>query len=141
MAPIAPLSDQEALELVRAAATVRANAYAPYSQFQVGAALLGSSGRVFVGCNVENASYGLSLCAERSAIVSAVAAGERTFRAIAVVGGSGQIATPCGACRQFMVEFSPEMEVLLAAPDALDVITRTTAAHLLPDYFVFRKGA
>jgi cytidine deaminase len=123
--------------LLSEALRVREQAYAPYSRFAVGAALLASSGKIYVGCNVENASYGLCICAERNAIAAAIAAGERTFRAIAVVGGGDHPATPCGACRQVLVEFSPSMHVLMAAPGALENIQRATAAELLPHYFSF----
>lgn len=91
----------------------RREAYAPYSRFAVGAALLTKSGQIYTGCNVENASYGLSICAERVAVFKAVAAGEREFEAIAVV--SETRATPCGSCRQVLAEFDPgEMQVLVA---------------------------
>jgi cytidine deaminase len=123
--------------LLSEALRVREQTYAPYSRFAVGAALLASSGKIYVGCNVENASYGLCICAERNAIAAAIAAGERTFRAIAVVGGDDHPATPCGACRQVLVEFSPSMHVLMAAPGALENIQRATPAELLPHYFSF----
>ena len=83
------------------------NAYAPYSGFKVGAAVLGGSGKVYTGCNVENASYGLSICAERAAIYKAVSEGEREIRAVAISNSSGKVAFPCGACRQVMAEFAP----------------------------------
>lgn len=92
--------------LVRAARDARVEAYAPYSKFRVGAAALGGSGKIFTGCNVENASYGLTLCAERVAIAKAVSEGEKEITAIAVVAGE-KIARPCGACLQVMQEFSP----------------------------------
>lgn len=99
-------------ELVRAAVEAREKAYAPYSGFRVGAALLTRSGRVFTGANVENASYGLSVCAERVAAFKAVAEGEREFEAIAVATGNGVL--PCGACRQVLNEFGPDMRVIVA---------------------------
>ena len=99
-------------DLVRAAREAREHAYAPYSHFRVGAALLTRSGRVFTGVNVENASYGLSVCAERVAAFNAVAAGEREFEAIAVVTGNGVM--PCGACRQVLAEFGPDMRIIVA---------------------------
>lgn len=102
--------DWKALEV--AASAVRARAHAPYSRFLVGAALLAEDGRVFVGANVENASYGLSLCAERSAIAAAVAAGVDRFRAIAIASAGRRPATPCGMCRQVMAEFPPAFPVL-----------------------------
>ena len=99
-------------DLVQAALEAREHAYAPYSHFRVGAALLTRSGRVFTGVNVENASYGLSVCAERVAAFNAVAAGEREFEAIAVVTGNGVM--PCGACRQVLAEFGPDMRIIVA---------------------------
>lgn len=98
-------------ELLAKALNVRMIAYAPYSQFQVGAALETQSGKVFTGCNVENLSFGLTICAERNAVFAAVAAGEREFARIVIVADSQEPVTPCGACRQVMAEFSLEMEV------------------------------
>ena len=98
-------------ELQTAARAARGNAWAPYSRYQVGAAVLASDGRIFVGCNVENASYGLTICAERVAICTAIAQGCASFSAICV--SLTGIPVPCGACRQFLVEFNPEMLVLL----------------------------
>lgn len=99
-------------ELVRAASEARENAYVPYSGYRVGAALLTRSERVFTGANVENASYGLSVCAERVAAFKAAAEGEREFEAIAVVTDNGVM--PCGACRQVLTEFGPNMRVIVA---------------------------
>ncbi len=98
--------------LVEAAQGARAAAYAPYSHFAVGAALLAADGTIYTGCNVENASFGLTICAERNAIAHAVAQGARQFPAIAVVTENG--VTPCGACRQVLAEFNREMLVILA---------------------------
>ena len=98
-------------ELQTAARAARGNAWAPYSRYQVGAAVLASDGRIFVGCNVENASYGLTMCAERVAICTAIAQGCSSFSAICV--SLTGIPVPCGACRQFLVEFNPEMLILL----------------------------
>ncbi len=92
-------------ELVSAARAAREKAYAPYSRYQVGAAVQTVEGRVFTGCNIENASYGLSICAERTAIFAAVAAGAREITAVALVTADG--GTPCGACRQVLAEFLP----------------------------------
>jgi len=105
------LSEGEIAELIAAAAAVRERAYAPYSRFLVGAALRAADGTIFAGCNVENASYGLTICAERNAIAQAIAAGTRDFTAVAVVSENG--VTPCGACRQVLVEFGPEMTVIV----------------------------
>ncbi len=104
-------------ELIAAARAARAASYSPYSRFAVGAALLGRSGRVYTGTNVENASFGLTICAERAAVCQAVAAGERRFVAIAIVGADSVPTPPCGACRQVLQEFAPELIVLLAGRD------------------------
>lgn len=104
--------------LVSAATAARANAHAPYSGFAVGAALLDDRGRMFAACNVENRSFGLTLCAERAAVAAAVAAGGRRVTAIAVVTASDPLAAPCGLCRETLHEFAaPELPILLAAPD------------------------
>ena len=100
-------------ELITLAKEAMKNAYAPYSKFQVGAALLAKDGRVFTGCNVENASYGATNCAERTAIFKAVSEGYREFDAIAIVASSGDFASPCGICRQVLAEFMPEGKVIL----------------------------
>ena len=99
-------------DLIAKAMEARGKAYAPYSHFAVGAALLARSGRVYTGCNVENASYGLSICAERTAVFKAVSEGERDFEAIAVVTEKG--VTPCGACRQVLMEFGEGIQVIVA---------------------------
>ncbi len=122
--------------LVRAQA-VRAHAYAPYSKYQVGAAALAASGKIYAGCNVENASYGLTVCAERNAISKGISEGEREFIALAVVTENG--GSPCGACRQVELEFmSPDAPVVLADA-ALQNIQHTTVGELLPDGFTPRK--
>jgi len=100
--------------LIEAAREARTKAYAPYSQFAVGAALQTKSGEVYAGCNVENLSFGLTLCAERSAIGSAIAKGARDFVAIAIVADSKQPPLPCGACRQVMAEFNSNLTVISA---------------------------
>ena len=100
-------------KLVARAKETMKNAYAPYSKFQVGAALLAKDGRVFTGCNVENASYGATNCAERTAVFKAVSEGCREFDAIAIVASSGDFASPCGICRQVLAEFMPEGKVIL----------------------------
>ncbi|HAF02174.1 MAG TPA: cytidine deaminase, partial [Spartobacteria bacterium] len=94
-------------ELVKAALQARNYAYAPYSKFSVGCALLTKSGKIFTGCNVENISLGLTICAERAAVAAAIAEGEKDFVAIAVVTDSDAPALPCGACRQVLAEFNP----------------------------------
>lgn len=109
-------SEQDAL--IRAAIDVQQRAYAPYSRFRVGAAALSESGKVFVGCNVENASYGLAICAERSALVTMVSAGHQKLRAMCIVSRGG--ASPCGACRQFINEFGRDAELLLFDSSRVD---------------------
>ena len=101
-------------ELVQAAIKAAGNAYAPYSGYRVGAALLCGSGDVYTGCNVENAAYPCGICAERTAAAKAVSEGNRDFRMIAVVGSSAEKCTPCGMCRQVLYEFAPDMTVLCA---------------------------
>ncbi len=118
-------------ELIRQATEARTRAYVPYSGFQVGAALLGASGKVYTGCNVENASYGLTLCAERTAAVKAVSEGEREFVALAVVTDKGVL--PCGACRQFLAEFGQDLRVLVA--DTAGMCREYRLSDLLPDAF------
>lgn len=105
-------------QLLAAAWMARETAYAPYSRFSVGAALLTSTGRIFQGCNVENVSLGLTICAERSAAVAAIQAGERELIAIAVAAETSTPIVPCGACRQFLAEFNPTIVVLSASRDA-----------------------
>jgi len=118
-------------ELLEAASLARSRAYAPYSQFAVGAAVRTAGGTVYTGGNVENASSGLTVCAERVAIWQAVAAGEREFTALAVITEPG--ATPCGACRQVMVEFVAELPILVA--DTAGHAWLTDLQTLLPDAF------
>ena len=119
--------------LIAEARGARHNAYARYSKFRVGAALLTASGRVYRGCNVENASYGLTVCAERVAYFNAVAAGERRFAALAIV--SDGAATPCGACRQVMAEFGPELKVLVADAKRRGPVKTFLLNELLPSRF------
>lgn len=119
-------------ELLAAARGVRERAYAPYSDFHVGAAVETEEGAIIAGCNVENASYGLSICAERVALTRAVAEGHRAFRAIAVAGPEGADTTPCGACRQFMAEFNADMRVTFTTTDG---VVETTLTKLLPHAF------
>ncbi|MBI5495732.1 MAG: cytidine deaminase [Deltaproteobacteria bacterium] len=124
--------DQEAA-LVRRALEASARAYAPYSGYHVGAALLAADGQVFTGCNVENASYPLCICAERVALGTAVAAGQSAFKVMAVATGSSPPATPCGACRQVMHELGPGLKVLLC--NHAGELRRTTVRALLPAAF------
>ncbi len=100
-------------ELINRALLAREKAYAPYSKFKVGAAVLGTSGRIYSGCNIENASYGLSNCAERTAIFNAIAEGETGIAAIAVAADTPEPVSPCGACRQVMAEFHIEKIILV----------------------------
>lgn len=131
-ATIAPI-DWTALE--EAAIAVRANAHAPYSDYKVGCALVTVSGRVFVGCNVENASYGLSLCAERSAVAQMIAAGERMPIAIAIATRGPSAGTPCGMCRQTLAEFAMDMPITLVVDGDPSATRRHTLAELLPHAF------
>ena len=118
-------------QLVEQARAVRQHAYAPYSHYLVGAALLTTAGDVFTGCNIENASFGLTICAERVAIANAIAAGQREFVMLALMTANG--GSPCGACRQVMVEFAPDMPVIIADEQG---IRQTIAARaLIPGFF------
>jgi cytidine deaminase len=117
--------------LIAKAMEARKKAYAPYSHFAVGAALLARSGRIYTGCNVENASYGLSVCAERATIFKAVSEGERDFEAMAVVTENG--VTPCGACRQVLMEFGDNIQVIVA--DEAGGYRVLTLRELLPEAF------
>ncbi|CAM3756625.1 cytidine deaminase [Mesobacillus zeae] len=124
----------DAKMLVEKAIEAQSKAYVPYSNFQVGAAVLTESGNVYLGCNVENASYGLTNCAERTAIFKAVSEGDREIKAIAVVGRTDGPVSPCGACRQVIAEFSTdETKIYLANNDG--AIQKTTIAEILPGYF------
>ena len=117
--------------LIEKARQARAHAYAPYSGFKVGAAILASSGEIYSGCNVENASYGLTSCAERNAVFKA--AGERKFECLAVVTDLEEPATPCGACRQVLAEFTPDLTVIMANTRGEKRVT--TVRELLPQAF------
>ena len=127
--------------LLQAACEARLQSYSPYSGFRVGAALLCSDGRVVTGTNVENASFSLSFCAERSAVVRAVAEGRREFKAIAICGDGARPTPPCGACRQVLLEFAPDMDVIIGGDhgSAGDVI-RTTVRGLVPYAFTEVPG-
>ena len=128
------MTDKELIEL---AIEARKMAYAPYSNHRVGAALVGKSGKIYTGCNVENAAYSPTNCAERTAIFKAVSEGEREFTAIAIVGGVGdslsELCAPCGVCRQVLSEFcSGELRIVMGTPDK---ITVSTLAQILPYSF------
>lgn len=120
-------------QLIQAALDTRLNAVAPYSNFKVGAALLTPEGKIYTGCNVENATYGLSVCAERVALWKALSEGERAFNRIAVASDSSTPATPCGACRQLLWEFAGDIEVILANPRGQTESHRLAA--LIPQAF------
>lgn len=125
--------------LLRSAAAAGRHAYCPYSRFRVGAAVLADDGRVFTGCNVENASYGLTVCAERNALSAAIAAGARRIRAAAIVAGKGEPVPPCGACRQVLAEFAtPDAVVYSARPGDLRNHTRWSVHDLLPAAFALK---
>ena len=119
--------------LVEQAFAMLERAYVPYSHFPVGAALEGEDGKVYTGCNVENAAYGSCICAERTALVKAVSEGCQSFRRLAVVGNSTDYCSPCGSCRQMLYEFAPELEVLVAKKDHSFVKYRLR--ELLPQGF------
>jgi cytidine deaminase len=126
------------VELAAEALGMMARAHAPYSRFPVGAALKGRSGRTYLGVNVENASLGLSVCAERIAVFTAIAAGERTFDAIAIATSEASPTPPCGACRQVLLEFcDDDLTILHVNSGAPDVVTRHTLGELMP--FPFRQ--
>jgi cytidine deaminase len=129
-------------ELIEAAVAVRENAYAPYSRYAVGAAIASKTGRVYAGCNVENSSYGATLCAERSAIAHMIAAGERSPVACAVVTGGAAPGSPCGICRQVLFELADDMPIALVAVGRRRKTTRydTTLATLLPHGFRLKTG-
>lgn len=116
--------------LIELATRARENAYAPYSKFAVGAALRTRSGQVFVGCNTENLSFGLTICAERAAVFAAVTAGEREFEALVVVADTQVPITPCGACRQVLAEFAPSLPILSSTLGG--VTYESTLSVLLP---------
>src|SRR5947199_7570926 len=121
-------------DLIKVAALQRQRAYAPYSKYRVGAAIRTKRNKVHAGTNVENASYGLTVCAERTAAFAAVNAGDKEFDAIAIVIDDDRLPTPCGACRQVLAEFSPAVRVVLATTAGKRKVT--TLTELLPDPFL-----
>lgn len=127
------LSAEMKEKLLAEAKEVRKNAYVPYSNFAVGAALLAEDGTIFRGCNIENSSYGLTICAERNAIFNAVSQGYRKFKAMAVVCNSPGPCSPCGACRQVIAEFGGDIQLILA--NLAGEIKEVTASDLLPGFF------
>ena len=127
------MDDNRRYQLIAKARAASQQAYAPYSKFQVGAALLGKSGSLYAGTNVENASYGLTNCAERTAVFCAVTEGERDFEAMAIASPGG--VAPCGACRQVMYEFAPNLILFLIDANQHDRVIEVSLAALLPDPF------
>jgi len=119
--------------LKAAALAAQGRAYAPYSYYRVGAALLTAGGEIITGCNVENATFGATCCAEQTAVFSAVAAGHRLFRAIAVVTNGAEPGTPCGICRQVLAEFGADLDVLCFTPEGAEQVYNL--AELLPAGF------
>jgi len=120
-------------QLVTAARLARRHAHAPYSKFRVGAALLGRSGAVYTGCNVESSSYSLTICAERTAIFKAVSEGEHSFEAIAVVANTSEFTPPCGACRQVLLDLAGNIDVIMS--NARGVTSVVKLRELLPRAF------
>ena len=131
------LSEEAYRELYEKALIARENAYAPFSGFKVGAALLTEEGEIYTGVNIENSSYGATICAERTAFVKAISEGHRKFKAMAITAGEEQEALPCGICRQFMYEFSPEMEIITGTD--VNKLNVTTLEKLLPGGFRLDK--
>lgn len=124
------ITAEQRQQLIDAALRARQQAYAPYSKFAVGAAVLAGEGQIFAGCNVENASLGLTNCAERTAIFAAVAAGHRQFAALAVATDGG--CSPCGACRQVLAEFSDELPILIVDARSEGKVNEVCLSELLP---------
>ena len=131
------LDKHKAAELYETAERISDNAYAPYSGFKVGAALLAGNGRIYTGVNIENSSFGATICAERTAFVKAISEGERVFTAIAIY-AEGAESIPCGICRQFMYEFAPDITIITGkSRDALNI---RTLSELLPVAFKLEGG-
>jgi cytidine deaminase len=127
------MTNAQEAELVEAAIRVRGNAHAPYSKFQVGAAVMTASGDIFLGSNVENASYGLTICAERAAVCAAIAFGHKHIAAVAVATAGGH--SPCGACRQVLSEFGRSMKVLVVDAGNPTSVREFSLDRLLPEQF------
>jgi cytidine deaminase len=123
--------------LISEARKAAMKAYSPFSKVEVGAAILTSDGRMFSGCNVENSSYGLSICAERTAAVKAVSSGAKSFEAVAVVSNLEGLTYPCGACRQFLSEFGNDIVVIVAAKGGK--VMRHSLGELLPETFLLKE--
>ena len=130
------MTESQKAKLIEEAVEAKKNAFAPFSNYAVGSAVRTKDGRVYRGCNIENSSYGLTMCAERVALFSAVAAGEREFSEIAVAASSDTMPVPCGACRQVLWEHCGDIPVLIARPDGKTTEHRLSA--LLPNPFQFR---
>jgi len=131
------MTEQQRQQIIEAALATRERAYAPYSGFRVGAAVLTASGKIHAGCNVENASFGLTLCAERVALATAVASGDVQLVALAVALAGGGM--PCGACRQFAAEFRHDLPLLVIDAEQPDRIVETSISELLPEQFQLRR--
>ena len=131
------MPSREQARLIAAALEARKNAVAPYSQFAVGAALLGVTGEIICGANVESVSYGLTCCAERIALFKALTDGKRGFKAVAIVAALKDGPTPCGACRQLLAEYAPDALVWIADANEPEVVREFTVKQLLPAAFYF----
>ncbi|NLL04910.1 MAG: cytidine deaminase [Clostridiaceae bacterium] len=125
-------------DLVKSANDIKQNAYAPYSNFHVGAALIATSGKVYTGVNVENSSYGATICAERTAILKAISEGERSIKALAIASDSNDFTLPCGICRQVILEFADEDLVILCSNNKGEYKVYSLN-DLLPNAFIFKK--
>jgi cytidine deaminase len=132
-----PVQAQEFTSLVEEATKAMAHAYAPYSAFPVGAAILTTRGRIFSGCNVENASYGATTCAERIALYNAISSGERSFAAMALVARAVQPPVPCGLCLQVITEFAPELSIVMVNLEGM--VRICSLKEFLPKPFLFNK--
>ncbi len=132
--------DRNYMELIEAAKEVRKNAYAPFSGFAVGAAVLTSNGKIYTGVNVENSSYGLTICAERVAVFKAVSEGERELKAVAIYTDTEELVWPCGACRQVLYEFAQNGDMDVVSATSSGKVEVKKLSELLPEGFKFRLG-